>query len=109
MRAYPAQRFSDKAAIYYGAEYRAIPRWNPFEKLPWLQRHVGVQWLQFVGFAEAGRVAPDYDLENLHSSMKWDLGVGLRAWAKGIVVRMDAAWSEEGGGLQMMVGQPFQF
>ena len=30
MRAYPAQRFSDKAAIYYGAEYRVIPKWNPF-------------------------------------------------------------------------------
>jgi hypothetical protein len=30
MRGYPFARFSDKAAIYYGAEYRVIPRWNPF-------------------------------------------------------------------------------
>ena len=36
LRGYPSQRFSDKAAIYYGAEYRAIPKWNPFEDWPWL-------------------------------------------------------------------------
>jgi hypothetical protein len=41
--------------------------------------------------------------------LKWDVGLGLRAWAKGIVVRLDTAWSDEGFGLQMMVGQPFQF
>jgi len=26
-----------------------------------------------------------------------------------IVVRLDTAWSDEGFGVQMMVGQPFQF
>lgn len=109
MRGYPAQRFSDKAAIYYAAELRLIPHWNPFQNWPAIQERVGIQWLQFVPFVEIGRVAPDYDLANLHSSMKWDVGVGLRAWAKGLVVRVDAAWSEEGGGIQMMVGQPFQF
>jgi len=62
-----------------------------------------------VPFVEVGRVAPSYDLDNLHSSMKWDVGFGLRAWAKGLVVRMDLAVSEEGGGVQMMVSQPFQF
>ena len=109
MRGYPAQRFSDKAAIYYAAELRLIPEWNPFENWPAIQKHVGIEWLQFVPFIEVGRVAPDYDLGNLHSSMKWDACVGLRAWAKGLVVRVDTAWSEEGGGVQMMVGQPFQF
>ena len=109
MRGYPAQRFSDKAAIYYAAELRLTPEWNPFEDWPAIQKHLGIEWLQFVPFIEIGRVAPDYDLGNLHSSMKWDAGVSLRAWAKGLVVRVDAAWSEEGGGLQMMVGQPFQF
>jgi len=109
MRAYPAQRFSDKAAIYYAAELRLIPEWNPFTEWPAVQKHLGVQWLQFVPFVEVGRVAPSYDLDNLHSSMKWDVGFGLRAWAKGLVVRMDLAVSEEGGGVQMMVSQPFQF
>jgi hypothetical protein len=109
LRGYPAQRFSDKAAIYYSAELRLIPDWNPFENWPAIQKHVGIQWLQFVPFVEVGRVAPDYDLSELHSDMKWDAGLGIRAWAKGLVVRVDAAWSDEGGGIQMMVGQPFQF
>jgi len=109
MRAFPAQRFSDRAAIYYSAELRMMPRWNPFDDWPEINRLLGVEWLQFVPFVEAGRVAPEYDLANLHSSMKWDAGIGLRAWAKGLVVRIDTAASDEGLGVQMMVAQPFQF
>ena len=30
-------------------------------------------------------------------------------WAKGLVARIDVAYSNEGMGVQMMVGQPFQF
>jgi hypothetical protein len=41
--------------------------------------------------------------------MKWDVGFGLRAWAQGLVARVDVAYSDEGFGVQMMVGQPFQF
>lgn len=109
MRGYPSQRFSDKAAVYYAAELRLIPEWNPFDGWPWLQRFVGVDWLQVVPFIEAGRVAPDYDLGKLHSSMRWDGGLGLRVMAKGFVVRADAAVSDEGFGIQMMIAQPFQF
>ena len=86
-----------------------IPEWNPFTKLPALQKHVGVQWLQFVPFVEIGRVASEWDLDELHSDMKWNVGLGLRAWAKGIVVRVDTAVSDEGVGVVMMVSQPFQF
>ncbi len=32
MRAYPSQRFSDKAAVYYAAELRMIPEWNFFDR-----------------------------------------------------------------------------
>ena len=109
LRGYPSQRFSDKAAIYYAAEFRAIPRWNPFEGWPWLQKYVGVQWLQFVPYVEVGRVAPEWGVSRLHEGMKWDAGLGLRLWAKGIVVRIDSAVSDEGFGVQMMVAQPFQF
>jgi hypothetical protein len=84
MRAYPSQRFSDKAAVYYAAELRMVPDWNFFDRLPWLQEHVGVEWIQLVGLAEVGRVAPHYDLGELHSDMRWDVGIGLRAWAKGL-------------------------
>jgi hypothetical protein len=30
-------------------------------------------------------------------------------WAKGLVARIDTAYSEEGLGIQMMISQPFQF
>jgi hypothetical protein len=109
LRGYPSQRFSDKAAIYYGAEFRAIPKWNPFEDWPWLQEHLGVQWLQFVPFVEVGRVAPHWTLSELHSDLKWDAGFGIRAFLKGLTVRIDTAMSDEGVGVQMMVAQPFQF
>ena len=109
MRAYPSQRFSDKASIYYSLEYRMIPDWNPFNKWPWLQKYIGVEWLQFVPFVEVGRVAPSWNLNELHTDMKWDAGLGLRLWAKGLVARIDTAVSDEGFGVAMMVSQPFQF
>ena len=28
-----------------------IPRWNPFERWNWIQKYVGIRWLQFVPFA----------------------------------------------------------
>lgn len=60
-------------------------------------------------FFEIGRVAPSWNIKELHSDMKWDAGLGLRLWAKGIVARIDAAASDEGAQVQMMIGQPFQF
>ena len=45
----------------------------------------------------------------MHTDMKWDAGLGLRLWAKGLVARIDTAVSAEGFGIAMMVSQPFQF
>jgi hypothetical protein len=109
MRAYPSQRFNDRAAIYYAAELRMIPEWNPFDAWPAFQDYADVEWLQLVPFVELGRVAPEWDPDTLHSSMKWSAGLGIRAWASGFVVRMDTALSEEGAQVQMMISQPFQF
>lgn len=109
MRGYPTQRFNDRSAIYYSAEMRLTPRWNPFDAWPGVQKYLGVEWIQFVPFVEVGRVAGEYDLGELHSDMKWDAGLGLRAWMKGFVVRADTAFSDEGFGVQMMIGHPFQF
>jgi hypothetical protein len=109
MRGFPDQRFSDKAGIYYGAEYRMVPYWNPFNDWPWLQQYIGIQWIQFVPFVEAGRVAPQWNFRELNSAMKWDAGFGFRAMAKGLVVRIDLAGSSEGASVVMMVNQPFQF
>ncbi len=56
-----------------------------------------------------GALAAEWNLKTLHTDMKWCLGLGVRAWAKGIVVRIDTAASEEDVKIQMMVAQPFQF
>lgn len=109
MRGYPTQRFNDKAAVYYAAELRLVPDWNPFDDWPVVQSYAGIRWLQFVPFVEIGRVAPEWDFNTLHSDMKWDVGLGIRAWAQGIVIRIDTAYSDEGVGIQMMIAQPFQF
>jgi hypothetical protein len=109
LRGYPSQRFNDRAAVYYAAELRLIPRWNPFKRWDWIQKYVGIQWLQFVPFVEVGRVAPSWNLKTLHTDMKWSMGLGLRAWAKGIAARIDTAVSDEDFKVQMMIAQPFQF
>ncbi len=109
LRGFPSQRFSDESAIYYAAELRLIPYWNPFDNWAWARENLGIDWLQVVPFAEFGRVAPEYDVATLHSSMKTSVGLGLRAFAKGFVVRADTAYSEEGFGLPMIISQPFQF
>jgi hypothetical protein len=109
MRGYPTQRFNDKAAMYYSAELRTIPKWNPFDQWPTIQEYVGVEWIQLAPFAELGRVAPEWELDSLHSDMQWCAGIGLRVWAKGLLARIDTAFSDEGVGVQMMISQPFQF
>lgn len=109
LRGFPSQRFSDESAIYYAAELRLIPHWNPFDDWPEIQKVLGVGWLQVVPLVEVGRVAPSYNLVNLNSSVKWDAGLGLRAMAKGFIIRADAVGSKEGVGIQMMISQPFQF
>ena len=48
-------------------------------------------------------------MSELHDDMKWDAGLGIRFSAKGMVLRIDTAVSEEDYWIQMMVAQPFQF
>jgi hypothetical protein len=109
MRGFSTSRFNDQAAVYYAAEYRLIPEWNPFADVDWLRKHLGIAWWQWGAFVEAGRVAPAWTAGELHSAMKSDGGLGIRAMAKGIVARVDIAGSREGFTVNMMVGQPFQF
>jgi hypothetical protein len=106
MRAFPSNRFSDKAAIYYTAEYRVMPDWNPIRSISWLD-WLEVKWLQLAAFVEVGRVAPSWRIDELHRDMKWDVGIGLRVWGKGAVARADIAFAEEAAGVQVMIGHPF--
>ena len=107
MRAYPFYRFNERSAVYYGLEYRYIPQWNPWKEIGWLDRWLEIDWWQIVPFAEAGRVAPNWDLGTLHEDMKWDAGVGIRFMAKKSVVRIDWAASEESSSVWVMFQQPF--
>ena len=109
MKGFPNGRFNDKAAIYYSAEMRFTPYWNPFANWKWIQEKAEVDWIQIVPFVEIGRVADSWDFSTLHEDMQWDAGIGLRASAQGFVVRADAAFSEEQVGVKMMIGHSFQF
>jgi hypothetical protein len=106
MRGYSTDRFSDKAVIYGTAEYRAILDWNPFRKNEYIP--VAVDWLQVVGFVEAGRVNDTYNFDLL-SDMKFDAGISLRAMAAQVPVRVDLAYGDEGANFWVMVFQPFDF
>ena len=106
LRGYPATRFHDRSAIYYGVEYRHVPNWNPLKKIT-LNKRLDVDWLQFAVFAEAGRVAPRWNLGDLHSDMKWSAGVGLRTMVNHLIVRIDYAISSETSLAQLFIGHPF--
>jgi len=106
MRAYPMNRFNDRSVIYTTAEYRYTPHWNPIGEVSWL-RWLKMDWMQLVGFAEGGRVASEYDVSELFSDWKADVGVGFRAMMAGGVVRFDYAVSEEGSSGWVMFGHPF--
>jgi len=106
MRGYNSNRFSDKAALYATAEYRAILDWNPFRKNEYIP--VAVDWLQVVGFVEAGRVNDSYS-SDLLQEMKFDVGVSLRAMVAQVPVRVEVAYGEESTNFWVMIFQPFDF
>jgi hypothetical protein len=104
MRAYDSSRFNDKAAIYGAVEYRFIPQLNPMQDQKWSP--IPIDWFQGVLFAEAGRVAPQYNLD-LFKDMKYDVGFSVRALAATLPVRFEMAWGSEGSTMWVMLKQPF--
>ena len=106
MRAYPSYRFNDRSSVYATAEYRYTPHWNPLGEISWLD-FLQVDWWQFVGFVEGGRVANNYDLSDLSRDWKGDVGFGIRSMMAGGVVRIDVAFSDEDVGIWFMAGHPF--
>jgi hypothetical protein len=106
MRGFESSRFQDKAAIAYTAEYRVIPDWQPlteFRALDWAK----LRYWQWVAFAEAGRVADEWDVDLLHEDMNLDAGFSIRGMFYQAVCRLDFAFSEEGTRIVAMYGQPF--
>lgn len=106
MRAYPQYRFHDKVAIYYGAEYRVIPKWRPLQDVSWIQ-FLDVDWWQAVGIVELGRVDTGWSASTFYKDLHWSVGGGLRLMARKVIVRLDVAFSEEGGTMWAMAGHAF--
>lgn len=105
MRAYPSNRFNDKAVLYTTAEYRYTLNWNPIGNISWL-RFLESDWLQLAGFVEGGRVANHYNSDLLHD-WQYDIGLGIRAMFSGAVVRLDIATCDESTTGWVMLGHPF--
>ena len=66
-----------------------------------------MDWWQFVDFVEGGRVAGEYSLSELTRDWKFDAGGSLRFMVAGRIIRIDAAYGNEGGTFWFMAGQPF--
>lgn len=106
LRGYSSGRYYGRSAIAYAAEYRIQPRWQPVQEWP-LFNFYDVPWWQWVAFAEAGRVADDFDFGTLHQNMKWTAGLGARFQIEGVVVRAEAAYSGDDNQIWIMANQPF--
>ncbi len=106
MRAYPIERFHDNSAIYYSIEYRVIPRSDLLKKLTALD-FANLQWWEIATFVELGRVGPEWDFDELHDSLKSDIGVSLRVMANNDIGRLDLVWSEDDAAAWLMYGHPF--
>jgi len=106
MRAYEDNRFHDKAAIYYSAEYRVIPYWQPLKGVDFLE-FANISYWQWVLFFEAGQVSPHWNVSDLHDDLHFDGGVSLRGMLHTAVVRLDFAFGEEGGRVIAMYGHPY--
>ena len=108
MRGFAQNRFSDRSAVYYAAEYRHVLDWNPLRDLAFLKWfNVNVDWLQVTAFSELGRVADGLDLDELHTDMKFSGGGGVRAFVNHLLIRADLGVSEEETLIQMTIDHPF--
>ena len=106
LRGYPIERYHDKSAIYYSAEYRVIPKSDLLRRITFLD-FANLQWWEIAIFFEFGRVAPEWNFKELHESMKHDVGLSLRVMANNDIGRLDIVWSEEDTVAWLMYGHPF--
>jgi len=66
-----------------------------------------IPWWQWVAYVEVGRVADNWSVSDLHKDMKVSVGGGIRALVSGLIIRVDAGVSDEGGEIQMFFNHPF--
>jgi outer membrane protein assembly factor BamA len=106
LRGYTSGRYHGRSAVHYSAEYRVLPDWQPLDDIPVIN-YYDLPWWQWVVFAEAGRVADEYDAKTLHIDMQWNLGGAVRFQVEGIVVRAELAKGADEGTFRVMINQPF--
>ncbi|QIZ78122.1 BamA/TamA family outer membrane protein [Ferrimonas lipolytica] len=106
MRGYDNNRFHDKASIYTTAEYRHTLKYNPADHVAWF-RKIRMDWVQLVGFVEAGRVGEAYTSDELLQDLHVDYGMSVRTMLAGMVVRFDLAKSDETTNFWVMAKHPF--
>ncbi|SHI22640.1 BamA/TamA family outer membrane protein [Ferrimonas marina] len=106
LRGYSSARYHDRSAIYYGAEYRTVPTWQPQGGIPFINRY-RFPWYEVALFGGVGRVNHEFDLPELHRDLQWSAGVGLRLWVENVLVRLDLAFAQDDSGLVVAVNQPF--
>lgn len=107
LRAFPSGRYNDKSAVYYTAEFRAIPETPPLRDYRLLD-YFEIDWIQLVPFIEAGRVGPEYNGDLYFDDLKVTAGFDLRLMAFRNVFRIGWATSSEGENqIWAMFGQPF--
>lgn len=105
-RGFSTNRFHDRSAINYSAEYRYTPASDPFSKIPLINK-LHIPFWQVVAFAEVGSVADNWSVSDLHHTMKTTIGAGIRLSVSGLVIRADMAASDEGGEMQMFFNHTF--
>lgn len=106
MRGYGDDYFHNRSALFYGAEYRVTPHWQPQTKVSLLERY-NFPWWQLAAFTELGKVEDKLDVAELHKNMQWSAGVGVRVFIENIVARVDYGFSKEDSILRFTVNQAF--
>ncbi|MDH4120831.1 MAG: hypothetical protein OEV94_03915 [Deltaproteobacteria bacterium] len=106
LRAYPINRFNGGATAFAGTELRFNFSGDPEPIDIFIMKDVKMA-LQWALFCETGSVAETAD--RLWKRSRTDCGTGVRmVGGSGLVYRMDYAVGDEGGGLVMLVGYPWE-
>ncbi|MFK0569882.1 BamA/TamA family outer membrane protein [Endozoicomonas sp.] len=107
LRGYSSDRFYGRSAVSYSLEYRMMPKWQPLEDMPIIGPLYDIPWWQWTLFMDTGRVADDFDFQELHQDMKTSFGGGIRFQVEGVTVRTEIASSAEETFFRIFVNQPF--
>lgn len=104
LRGYNNYRFYASKVLFYGAEYR----WNLTDEHTPFNIYIakGIRTgIQLAAFAERGVVSDSY--KDLLKKGKNTLGVGFRIILSGVVIRIDAAYADEGFQSQLFITYPW--